>query len=61
MKFHVHPCDDGRYFIVDSENGTVICHTVSSDLAQQVADSMNAIDCDDACANDDYFDLTKIH
>jgi hypothetical protein len=62
MKFQVYPCDDGRYFIVDTVQDTVVCYSSNSDLATLVADAMNEINLEDTdCANDDYFDLTKIH
>ena len=61
MKFQVYPCDDGRYFIVDTVDDLVVCYAGNSALATTVVDRMNEIKRGEAANDECALDPTKMH
>ena len=59
MRYQVHPCDDGRFFVLDTCTDLVMCYVGCELVAQKTARLMNA-----SCENldgYDYLDPTKLH
>ena len=60
MRFQIYPCDDGRYFIVDTNDDEIMCYTGNQHLATRLADAMSeSVDSPDSELT--VLDLTKTH
>jgi hypothetical protein len=60
MRFQIYPCDDGRYFIVDTSDDEIMCYTGNQHLADRLATAMS----ESAESPDSeliVLDLTKTH
>lgn len=62
MKFQIHPCDDGRFFVLDTHSDEVLFHTWNKTLVTRVVERMNHMDqTEDHSALDSLFDVAQIH
>lgn len=43
MKFQIHPSDDGRFFVVDTDSDEIMFHTQNEALVTRVVDQMNVM------------------
>lgn len=58
MRYVIHPCDDGRYFILDTETDSVMLYCGNYLLAQKVCRMMNG---DSGRTDLDTSNITKTH
>jgi predicted GH43/DUF377 family glycosyl hydrolase len=60
MRFQIYPCDDGRYFIVDTSDDEIMCYTGNQHLADRLATAMSeSVESPDSELI--VLDLTKTH